>query len=115
MHFVTTQPADRFSANTPPTVAIAANTTGFESIPAVFAANSAAPPSNSAAFVSNAAETDLTSNQSPGPITTVHASNPAEIDANTAESQLTSFQLSAPRGPQRTITNTPEIRHLTKT
>jgi hypothetical protein len=89
MHFLATQPADRFSANTPLTVAIASNATGFDANPAVFAANSAESPANSAAFVSNAAETDLTSNQSTGPITTVNASNPAETDANTARSQLT--------------------------
>src|ERR1035438_9011431 len=89
MHIVTTPPADRFSATTPLTVATAAIATGFESIPAVFTANSAASPSNPAAFVSNAAEPDLTSNQSTSPIATVSASNPAEIDANTARSQLT--------------------------
>ena len=97
MHFVALQPAVRFSASTPLTTPIASISTRIAAIPARFDANSAESRSYPAASASNAAETDLTSNQSTSPITDANASNPAEIDANTARSQLTdskSLQLS---------------------
>jgi hypothetical protein len=46
---------------------------------------------------------------------TVSVANPDVSVTNTAESQLTSFQLSAPGGPQVAGTNTPGFIHLTKT